>query len=96
MFQWFRRHPRLAATVTLYTRDDCPLCVPAAAFLRREQRRLGFTLTTVDIARDPALADRYGDRIPVVEVNGRERFRGAISPVLWQRLVTALTRRGES
>ncbi len=58
----------------LYTRAGCHLCEQAEAVLRAEQPRLGFDLETVDIDHDPALADRYGVRVPVVAVDGVELF----------------------
>ena len=73
--------------VVVYTRSNCPLCDKAAAFLESERRRLGFAMEWVDIAADPVLTARYGEWIPVVEVNGTVRFRGQINPVLWRRLM---------
>ena len=78
---------RADSRVVVYTRADCPLCDKAAAFLVAEQRRLGFSLTWVDIATDPQLTARHGEWIPVVEVNGVVRFRGQINPVLWRRMM---------
>jgi hypothetical protein len=57
--------------------------------LRREQKRCGFTLTAVDVDTDPELADRYGECVPVVVVDGRVRFRGVVKPVLLRRLLRA-------
>lgn len=86
MFGWLWRRP-LAMRVVVYTRADCPLCDEAERFLRRQQRRHRFALAFADIAGDPALTARYGEWIPVVEVDGRVRFRGAVNPVLWDRLI---------
>jgi hypothetical protein len=41
----------------------------------------------VDIDADPALRERYNECIPVVEIDGRERFRGRINEVLLARLL---------
>jgi hypothetical protein len=43
----------------------------------------------VDVDDDPELAREHGNHVPVVQINGRVRFRGAINPVLFQRLVAA-------
>jgi glutaredoxin len=75
--------------VVLYTRAGCPLCDKAAAFLEAERRRHDFILEYVDIAADAALTETYGNWVPVVEVDGRIRFRGVINPVLWRRLMEA-------
>jgi glutaredoxin len=62
------------ATVTLYTRAGCHLCEEAARVLRAEQAATAFRLELVDVDRDPALARRYGVRVPVVAVDGVELF----------------------
>jgi glutaredoxin len=54
--------------VTLYTRAGCHLCDDAKAALGR----LGVGFDEVDIAGDPELTAEYGDRIPVVVLDGRE------------------------
>ena len=47
----------------------------------------GLTPQSIDIDGDPALRERYNDCVPVVEIDGRERFRGRINPVLLRRIV---------
>jgi len=61
------------------------LCDDAHALLRR----YGFEVTPVDIDADPQLRDRYNECVPVVVLDGRERFRGQVSEVLLRRLVDA-------
>jgi glutaredoxin len=63
-----------ARAVTLYSRAGCHLCAEAEAVLRSVQRQATFELTIIDVDRDLALADRYGVRVPVVAVDGVERF----------------------
>ncbi len=59
--------------VTLYTRADCGLCQEAAEVLSRIREKIHFQLTLVDIAAaDPAIFNRYWDRVPVVAVDGKE------------------------
>ncbi|MGH3100875.1 MAG: glutaredoxin family protein, partial [Thermoleophilia bacterium] len=60
--------------VTLYTRTGCHLCEEAERVLRQEQPAAGFRLELVDIDHDPALANRYGVRVPVVAVDGEDLF----------------------
>ena len=43
----------------------------------------------VDIQSDPRLCDRFGEVIPVVEIDGRIRFRGRVDEVLLKRIVGA-------
>jgi glutaredoxin len=60
--------------LTLYTRPDCCLCDDARAMIDRARCEFSFELEEVDIASDPALVDRYGERVPVVLLNGLPIF----------------------
>jgi glutaredoxin len=71
--------------VILYTRQGCHLCDDAHALLVRH----GLRPQLVDIDADPALRARYTDCVPVVEIDGQERFRGRINEVLLRRLLGA-------
>ena len=74
---------------TVYTRKDCCCCHKALDVLKGYQRRHGFTIEEVDVDGDPSLASAYGAEVPVVAVGGKVRFRGAVNPVLLDRLMTA-------
>ena len=43
----------------------------------------------IDIDADPALRSRFSTCIPVVEIDGKLRFRGRINEVLLRRLIEA-------
>jgi hypothetical protein len=58
--------------VVVYTAPGCHLCGPAVDAVRSV---CGSDFRTVDITGDTALERRYRLRIPVVEVDGAERFR---------------------
>jgi glutaredoxin len=64
----------MSRTVTLYTRVGCHLCEEAERVLRTQRAAIPFRLELVDVDRDPALARRYGVRVPVVAVDGVELF----------------------
>jgi glutaredoxin len=68
---------------TIYTRRGCHLCEDAEGTLRQH----GLTIEMVDIDGDQALQERYGLVIPVVMIDGVERFRGRIDPRLLARLL---------
>jgi hypothetical protein len=53
-------------------------------------QRHGLTVATVDIDRDPALVERYGHCVPVVEIEGRVRFRGRVNEMLLRRLLRGM------
>ena len=61
-------------TLILYTKPDCSLCDDAQATLERVRTRMPFDLEVLDISTDPELAERYGERIPVVLVDGEETW----------------------
>jgi glutaredoxin len=90
--QWWP-HPSAGSLERLhfffYTRKGCHLCEAAWETLRAEQRRSQFKLTPIDVDTDPALAERYGDQVPVVVLEGKVRFRGGINRVLLARLLRA-------
>jgi glutaredoxin len=61
--------------VTLYTRAGCHLCEVAKGVLEEARLERPFELTTIDVDSDPALAERYGGEVPVVEIDGRKAFK---------------------
>jgi glutaredoxin len=54
--------------IQLLTRPGCHLCEVAVEALER----IGEPWVEVDIERDPELDAEYGDRIPVVLLDGKE------------------------
>lgn len=79
--------------VTLYTKPDCCLCDDALAVIERVRASMdaALELETVDISSDRTLLDAYGERIPVVAVDGVERFEYSVDEA---RLRTLLSARG--
>lgn len=61
-----------APRVTVYTREGCGLCAEAEAEVARICADVGVSWTSVDVDSDPDLRAEYGDRVPVIEVDGRE------------------------
>ena len=69
--------------VILYTRRGCHLCDDAKRLLAKQ----GLTPQEVDIDADPEFLRRYNECVPVVVIDGRERFRGRVDEVLLRRLL---------
>ncbi len=76
-----------APRVTVYTRTGCTTCVTAEADVARICGELGASWTAVDVDSDTELRAEYGDRVPVIVIDGREhgfwkveepRFRRAL------------------
>jgi hypothetical protein len=90
LWRWWHRQPRLdAVRVVLYTRQGCHLCDVALAELERWRWRYGFRLDVRDVDGDAGLVMAYGTLVPVVVIDGRVRFRGAVNRVLLLRLLRA-------
>lgn len=66
--------------VTVYTRRGCHLCEQAEAAAARITRGGRARLRIVDVDTDPALATRYGVRVPVVTIDGQEAAELEVDP----------------
>jgi glutaredoxin len=60
--------------VTLYGKPGCHLCEDARAAVQRVRAERAFELEEVDVSLDPALNREYGERIPVLALDGEELF----------------------
>jgi glutaredoxin len=50
-------------------------------------RAAGLQPHAVDIDEHPQLREQFNTCVPVVEIDGKVRFRGKVDPVLLRRLV---------
>lgn len=86
-FGWRPSRPGMRfRRVLVYTRTDCPLCDEAIEILEAYHRWMPVA-ETIDIDGDAELRERFNTCVPVVEVDGRVRFKGRISEVLLRRLL---------
>jgi glutathione S-transferase len=60
--------------VTLFGKPGCHLCDDARAVVERVREGHPFELHEVDVSLDPELHRSYGERIPVLELDGEELF----------------------
>ena len=74
--------------VDLFSREGCSPCAHARDALRRLGRDFAFELREQDVDADPALAARYGHRVPVVAVEGREVSEGRIDAAAVRRALS--------
>jgi hypothetical protein len=56
------------------------LCVQVLPWVEKRASRRGHTIRVIDVDTDPALRDRYGDRVPVVLRDGSEVLSGRFTP----------------
>jgi glutaredoxin len=69
--------PTTRRRVELLTREGCSLCARVQARLAELAGELGFELSTTDVdaaasAGNPGLRVEFGDRLPVILLDGRE------------------------
>ncbi|NUS72206.1 MAG: glutaredoxin family protein [Corynebacteriales bacterium] len=76
--------PRL----TLLTRENCHLCDQARAALLQVQDATGEPWQEYNVDNDGELAYEYGDRVPVILLDGSEHGYWTVDQ---QRLITDLT-----
>jgi Glutaredoxin-like domain (DUF836) len=62
------------STVRLYSRPGCHLCDEARHAVLDVRARVPFSFEEIDISGNDSLELEYGVRIPVVLVDGVERF----------------------
>jgi hypothetical protein len=65
-------------TVRMYSRPGCHLCDEARQVIVTVRARVPFVFEEVDVSGDDDLEVAYGVRIPVVLVDGAERFEIAV------------------
>lgn len=83
-----RRTTPLFRSCRLLTRQNCHLCDDALAVLLEFEDALP-PIELVDIDDDPQLVRQFGESVPVVEINGRIRFRGGVERLLLKRIIDA-------
>ena len=62
------------ATVTLYAKPGCCLCDDAREVVKSVLDTRSVELQEVDVSLDPGLDRDYGERIPVLAIDGDEAF----------------------
>jgi glutaredoxin len=73
-------------TVRLYTREGCHLCDQAKDTLLQYSAYLP-EIEEIDVDRHPEHLEAYAECVPVVEIDGKIRFRGQVNEVLLRRLI---------
>lgn len=92
---WWRRFPEPESldlrrlVLQFYTRQGCHLCDDALTLLRELQLRHGFSIEVIDIDADAQLKARFDECVPVIELEGKVRFRGLVNRTLLERLFQA-------
>jgi glutaredoxin len=75
--------------VILYVRQECHLCDAARAVVREVADATGVTWSEVDVDDDLAVAETYGELVPVVTVDGVQQGYWRLDARRVQRAVEA-------
>ncbi len=65
--------------ITIISRHDCHLCKVVSRVAEELQQELSFDLETVNVDGDESLTARYGHRVPVVLIDGKEALSGKVT-----------------
>lgn len=75
--------------VVLYSKPGCHLCEITQQLLLGVQREFDLTIVETDITQDPALFEKYWDKIPVLLVDDRTEI---FAPIRVAQVRAALTK----
>ncbi len=70
----------------LFTRKSCQLCDEAKEMLDM----YGFSIEEIDIDERPEWLEKFDSCVPVVEIDGKIRFRGQVNEILLLRLLRTM------
>jgi glutaredoxin len=79
----------MKAHVIIYSRPGCHLCEVARETIEAAGCNADYELEEVNIETDPDLLNRYRYDIPVVTVDGIERFKHKVDPNLFKAVIEA-------
>jgi glutaredoxin len=71
--------------VTIYSKSGCHLCEIAEERILNVRKRIPFEVEYIDIEGSEDLMRRYGERIPVVCIDGEEVFVYRVSEKLLEK-----------
>jgi hypothetical protein len=71
----------------MFSRRPCGLCDLARAVVLSERGRTAFVFEEVFIEGHEDLERAHGLRVPVIEIDGVERFETTVDPASFARLV---------
>lgn len=65
----------MSRRLTLYTRLGCCLCEEMKEVVRRVAGKLALEMEEIDVDSEPELAERHGNEVPVLFIDGRKAFK---------------------
>ena len=76
--------------VRIYSRSNCHLCDVALETLIELQKEFEFEIDKQLIDGDPELEDKYGDRVPVILINGAPHDFFRVDPTRFRNVMSKL------
>ncbi len=77
--------------LTLYGKPGCCLCDEAKTAIEEVAGEVEFELEQVDVSLDPVLYRAYGERIPVIDIDGEEAFELGVDAAALRRRLSTLS-----
>jgi glutaredoxin len=77
--------------LTLYGKPGCHLCDDAKRVVQHVRQTRPFAYTEIDVSLDPVLHARYGERIPVIAINGEDAFELGLTAAELEKLLDTVT-----
>jgi len=77
----------MSHALTVYLRTGCHLCEDMLLQLHELQTVLDLELELIDIAGNPSLEQKYGEKIPALTGNGQEICHYFLDQVALQRYI---------
>ncbi len=81
----------MASRVTVYVKPECGLCGPVWKTVQKVREDVDFVAEKIDIAKDAELLKKYGLEVPVVMINGRKAFKGAMTEQAFKKKLHRLS-----
>jgi glutaredoxin len=75
-------------TVQIYSRHGCHLCEIAVNVLESMQNELNFEIQEIFIDGNADLESRYGDQVPVIQIDHVQHDFFAVDPVRFRKAIT--------
>ena len=76
-------------TVQIYSRHGCHLCEIALNILESMQNQLNFEIQEIFIDGSAELESKYGDQVPVIQIDHVQHDFFAVDPVRFRKAFTA-------
>ena len=79
--------PMRSLCVTIISRHDCHLCRVVHRVAEQLQQEVSFDLVVLDAEGETRAAAEYGDRVPVVLIDGKEALSGKVTGAALRRAI---------